>query len=181
MVAFCAIYTVQSILRSTSLFLSDWTLFRLATLQELVYELEKQAETRYPPLRVDDMNAPDAMARQISRGVQVVLQKKKARHVLASGRTGTSQLPITTDTGAFDNPFNDSLVGLQIPQFDDLSNFFSNTDSMANLSTTMDWEFERLLQTSVTPAREPETRWESTGSLGHLDSQFMAFNSYNSS
>jgi hypothetical protein len=68
MVAFCAIYTVQSIK-----YPSDWSLFRLATLQELVAELNKQAAVRHPGYAEDRLTVVDAMSRQISRAIKHVL------------------------------------------------------------------------------------------------------------
>lgn len=44
MVAFCAIYTIQSINHSASPYLSDLSLLRLATVHELIGELEAQAD-----------------------------------------------------------------------------------------------------------------------------------------
>ncbi|OCF41834.1 transcription factor [Kwoniella heveanensis CBS 569] len=128
MVAFCAIYTIQTINHSSSTLqssppsssstgthdqphsqpqsqaqsavnhkhvhnpsdpptLSEWSLFRLSVLQELVAELESQSAARH---RVDhfsggegggagmafsSMNVVDAMARQLSRGIKLVLNK----------------------------------------------------------------------------------------------------------
>lgn len=70
MVAFCAIYIVQSIKHP-----SDWSLFRLATLQELVAELSKQAADRYPVYSDERLTVVDAMARQLSRAIKLVLSR----------------------------------------------------------------------------------------------------------
>ncbi|WVR04388.1 hypothetical protein IAU60_001390 [Kwoniella sp. DSM 27419] len=76
MVAFCAIYTIQTINQLPSIYLSDWSLFRLATLQELVHELERQAADRHQFDRSNSMSVVDAMARQVSRGIRLVLNRK---------------------------------------------------------------------------------------------------------
>lgn len=76
MVAFCAIYIIQSINRPTSQPLSDWDLFRIATLQELVSDLEKQAEARHPPISQDSMTVVDAMAKQLQSGLRVILSRR---------------------------------------------------------------------------------------------------------
>lgn len=75
MVAFCAIYITQSIGRLSlePLVLSDWDLFRIATLQELIGELESQAEARHQLSAPDSMSVVHAMARQLSRGLNVLL------------------------------------------------------------------------------------------------------------
>ncbi|WVQ97772.1 hypothetical protein IAU59_004886 [Kwoniella sp. CBS 9459] len=107
MVAFCAIYTIQTINHSSSTksspsstansvsglnnnpsdpsTLSEWSLFRLSVLQELVAELKSQSAARH---QVDQfssvgagagmgvsMNVVDAMARQLARGIKLVLNK----------------------------------------------------------------------------------------------------------
>ncbi|WRT65953.1 uncharacterized protein IL334_002904 [Kwoniella shivajii] len=77
MVAFCAIYTLQSINRSDPVILSDWSLFRLATLQELVSELEKQAAVRHHIDSANSTSVVDAMARQLSRGIRMVMSRKQ--------------------------------------------------------------------------------------------------------
>lgn len=70
MVAFCAIYTVQSIKSP-----SEWSLFRLATLQELVAELSKQADERHSGYSEDKLTVVDAMSRQLSRAIKHVLSR----------------------------------------------------------------------------------------------------------
>jgi len=75
MVAFCAIYIIQSINRVHSP-LSDWDIFRLATLQELVAELESQAKARHPPTSDSSMSVVDAMAKQLSSGIRMVLSRR---------------------------------------------------------------------------------------------------------
>ena len=79
MVAFCAICTIQSINHSISSHLSDWSLFRLATLQELAAEMESQAAARHQVEVEDSMSVVDAMARQISRGIHLVINWKQTR------------------------------------------------------------------------------------------------------
>jgi hypothetical protein len=75
MVAFCAIYIIQSINRINSP-LSDWDIFRVATLQELVADLESQAKARHPPTSGSSMTVVDAMAKQLSSGIRMVLNKR---------------------------------------------------------------------------------------------------------
>lgn len=77
MVAFCAIYTMQTINFTDQTYLSDWSLFRLATLQELASQLEKQAADRHHVQTSNSTSVVDAMARQLSRGIRVVLCKKR--------------------------------------------------------------------------------------------------------
>nr|XP_019007650.1 uncharacterized protein I206_07665 [Kwoniella pini CBS 10737]OCF46431.1 hypothetical protein I206_07665 [Kwoniella pini CBS 10737] len=84
MVAFCAIYTLQSINRSDVVYLSDWSLFRLATLQELIFELEQQASVRHSVDTGNSMSVVDAMARQLSRGINLILSKKQVGQGLRS-------------------------------------------------------------------------------------------------
>nr|XP_018264996.1 uncharacterized protein I303_03178 [Kwoniella dejecticola CBS 10117]OBR87154.1 hypothetical protein I303_03178 [Kwoniella dejecticola CBS 10117] len=84
MVAFCAIYTLQSINRSDAIYLSDWSVFRLATIQELISELEIQARVRHDVDTENSMSVVDAMARQLSRGVNLILIKKQVGQGLRS-------------------------------------------------------------------------------------------------
>lgn len=76
MVGFAAHYIIQSIKQSPSTRLSDWSVFRLATLLELVAELEKQANGRHQLVDSDTMSVVDAMAKQVSSGIHMVLAKK---------------------------------------------------------------------------------------------------------
>lgn len=75
MVAFCAIYIIQSINRINSS-LSDWDIFRIATLQELVADLDSQAKARHPPTSDSSMSVVDAMAKQLSSGIRMVLSRR---------------------------------------------------------------------------------------------------------
>jgi len=75
MVAFCAIYIIQSINRVNSP-VSDWDIFRIATLQELVSDLESQAKARHRPTSDSGMSVVDAMARQLSSGMRMVLGRR---------------------------------------------------------------------------------------------------------
>ena len=76
--AFCAIYIVQSIKQTPSSHLSDWSVFRLAALQELVHELEKQGEARHRLDAPETRNVIEAMAKQIAGGIRLILSKKTA-------------------------------------------------------------------------------------------------------
>lgn len=76
MVAFAAMYTIQSISRATSLPMdSTYFQFRLDTLQVLVAELERQAAERHPVDNRDSLNSVDAMAKQVARGIRVMLKR----------------------------------------------------------------------------------------------------------
>jgi hypothetical protein len=98
MVAFCAIYIIQSINRINSP-LSDWDIFRIATLQELVADLESQAKARHPPTSESNMSVVDAMAKQLGSGIRMVLNRRS--------------LPIlgSNDDNLFDHqPFGDMVL-----------------------------------------------------------------------
>ena len=77
MVAFCAIHILQAIARpSNSTGLSDWDLYRLAVIQELVGQLQNQAEARHQGVDTTQMSALDAMARQLSLRMRQLLSSK---------------------------------------------------------------------------------------------------------
>jgi hypothetical protein len=78
MVTYCALCIVQSIGNSSSGGLSDWSLLRLATLQELVSLLEAQAAGRHQVPTSTGTNVVDAMARRLSRGIRLVLAKMRS-------------------------------------------------------------------------------------------------------
>ena len=79
MVTFCAIYILQAIARSSdSSRLSDWDLYRLAVIQELVAQLQSQADARYQSLDPTQLLAADAMARQLSLRMRQLLSSKSA-------------------------------------------------------------------------------------------------------
>lgn len=99
MVGFAAHYILQSIKRSPSTRLSDWSVFRLATLLELVAELEKQANGRHQLKNNDTMSVVDAMAKQVSFGIQTVLAKKtSATTPLLNGSTLDSASVVSAST-----------------------------------------------------------------------------------
>ncbi|WWD22586.1 hypothetical protein CI109_107079 [Kwoniella shandongensis] len=79
MVAFCAMYIIQTIINQSTTELSDWSLFRLAIIQELVCELEKQAANRHQIDAPESMSVVGAMARQLSRRIKSVFNKKRRR------------------------------------------------------------------------------------------------------
>lgn len=95
MVAFCAIYIIQSINRINPP-LSDWDIFRIATLQELVADLESQAQARHPPTSESNMSVVDAMARQLGSGIRMVLNRR-----------GIPTLSGEGDNPIFDHGFGD--------------------------------------------------------------------------
>lgn len=115
MVAFCAIYTVQSIKHP-----SDWSLFRLATLQELVAELNKQADARHPGYSEDRLTVVDAMSRQLSRAI---------KHVLSRIRSSMMAVPQLWDSFGLSHEVNqqpmlerqfelDHLINATLPEWD---------------------------------------------------------------
>ena len=138
MVAFCAIYTIQSINLSTSAHLSDWSLFRLATLQELVAELESQASARHPIEHLNSMSVVDAMARQISRGIRLILNKKHTRRSPTSTSHPTTLPPpgISLATGYVDELLPSTS---QIPRFDDI------IGGDGDVASGPEWNLESLL------------------------------------
>jgi hypothetical protein len=123
MVAFCAMCTIQSIHQSP--YDSDWALFRIATLQELVAELERQAGQRHPCRDPDGRTVVDAMAKQIDRAIRMVLNRPR-RHVPATAGVGNDHdalIGLPDLDSLFQGPLHDSF-DLQIPLFDDLSHLF---------------------------------------------------------
>ncbi|WWC88152.1 uncharacterized protein L201_003057 [Kwoniella dendrophila CBS 6074] len=112
MVAFCAIYTLQSINRSDPVHLSDWSLFRLATIQELIGELEQQASVRHHTDKENSMSVVDAMSRQLSRGIKLILTKKQIFKLSSpSSSSSVSQQDLNgqgNEGEAIDNDDNDS-------------------------------------------------------------------------
>ncbi|WVW80435.1 hypothetical protein I302_102417 [Kwoniella bestiolae CBS 10118] len=170
MVAFCAIYTLQSINRCDPIYLSDWSVFRLATLQELVSELEKQAAVRHHIDKENSMSVVDAMARQLSRGIKLVLTKKQlGRQSIPSESSSISlvynpedllsqQPGIEIDVnGIFHQNNNvggniithsippqsqEQLFPVQEPRFDDLTQLLSSNNAIPFIP---DWNLESLL------------------------------------
>lgn len=148
MVAFCALCTLQSINSSTNDYLSDWSLFRLATLQELVALLELQGADRHTTSDKDSMHVVDAMARQLSRSIRSMLRKKKTNNpapISPPSFTAFAGFPaFSNDLQAatvFDvsTPSTSSLgtYPTQAPlQFDDLAMF---TFASSNMPTMADW------------------------------------------
>ncbi|KAH8079615.1 putative transcription factor [Filobasidium floriforme] len=94
MVTYCALCIVQSIGSSPANALSDWSLLRLATLQELVSLLEAQAAGRHQVPTSIGTNVVDAMARRLSREISLVLAKTHTSHH-REPHPSTSRMPIT--------------------------------------------------------------------------------------
>ncbi len=137
MVAFCAIYIIQSINQSTSDYLSDWSLFRLATLQERVAELERQAVIRQTIGAEDSMSVVDAMARQISRGIRLIINRKHTRlpPPLPTGIIeGPDPFGATMPSTSYQDPF-------EIPQGAHFDGLFSDI----SIPTLPEWSLESLL------------------------------------
>ena len=76
MVAFCATFIIQSINQSTSIALSDWALYRIATLQELIKDFEAQSAALHPPENPDWANSVEVVARHLSQCLRLLLCKK---------------------------------------------------------------------------------------------------------
>jgi hypothetical protein len=127
MVAFCALCTIQSISCSPSEFLSDWCLFRVAVLQELVAELESQAAVRHELNGSDSMSVVDAMARQLSRELRLLLCKKSP-----------GNLPADTQFVGL----SDDLAMQQLMQLDDLAQFTGTNNAIPFMP---DWDFASIL------------------------------------
>ncbi|WWC96674.1 hypothetical protein V866_003546 [Kwoniella sp. B9012] len=165
MVAFCALYTLQSINRCDPIYLSDWSVFRLAIVQELISELEKQAAVRHHTDRENGMTVVDAMARQLSRGIKLLFTKKQVgRPPISSDESDASQgqqIPeminqqqgiVMNMDGAiqFNNENtilqthqpNEQQFNAQEPIFDDLTQLLSSTNAIPFIP---DWNLESLL------------------------------------
>jgi hypothetical protein len=97
MVTYCALCIVQSIDSSPANALSDWSLLRLATLQELVSLLEAQAAGRHEVPTSTGTNVVDAMARRLSREIRLVLAQTRSseRH---EPQPSTSRIPVVEQT-----------------------------------------------------------------------------------
>ncbi|WVQ74083.1 hypothetical protein IAR50_003667 [Cryptococcus sp. DSM 104548] len=168
MVAFCAIYTLQSIHLTASPILSDWSLLRLATLQELLACLEIQAAERHGVDTEGSLSVVDATSKQVARGIRNLLGKKA---IWKSGSRGSFR---DSDDGDYHgsprqshtihsqpDPYATSTSAhsqVHIPPsgapswpasnnpFDDLTQFmFASTDG--SLPFMGDWDFEGLLPT----------------------------------
>lgn len=124
MVAFCAMCTIQSI--HFSPYDSDWALFRIATLQELVSELERQAGQRHPCRDPEGRTVVDAMAKQLHRAISMALDRPRRQAPLLQD----DQLP---DFGDLFAPVNDPCE-LQIPLFDDWSHFFGTGSGLPDMA-----------------------------------------------
>lgn len=91
MVAFSALFVVRAIGSTSSDVLSEWSLFRLATLLELVHELERQALARYQA-DASEMSVVHAMARQLSREIRLLLRRKSTGGIKFSPASTTGSL-----------------------------------------------------------------------------------------
>lgn len=151
MVAFCAIYTIQSIYHSASPYLSDLSLLRLATVHELIAELEAQAEARHVVDIPGYFSVVDAMARQLSRNMRMLLSKKEiyqAPHSETS-ETHSSTYDLhanSTHTHSRPHHLQDDhhYTDDQFPQFDEFAQFMFTTDD-GGLPFMGDWGLEGML------------------------------------
>nr|KIR44715.1 transcription factor [Cryptococcus bacillisporus CA1280] len=151
MVAFCAIYTIQSINHSASPYLSDLSLLRLATVHELIAELEAQAEARHVVDIPGYFSVVDAMARQLSRNMRLLLSKKEiyqAPHPETS-ETHSSTYDLhanSTHTHSRPHHLQDDhhYTDNQFPQFDEFAQFMFTTDD-GGLPFMGDWGLEGML------------------------------------
>lgn len=153
MVAFCAVYLIHSMDRACNVSLSDWSLFRLATLQELVCELETQAAARHQVSLPNSMSVVHAMARQISRAIRSVLQRhrQRAHEPLSStfidNSTAILQDPFVDGVTHPDQHLHQQTINQQVDDFAWPSNL---------VPFLPDWNLENLFSTPVLP-------WETTG------------------
>jgi hypothetical protein len=106
MVTYCALCIVQSIGSSPANALSDWSLLRLATLQELVSLLEAQAAGRHQVPTSTGTNVVDAMAQRLSRELRLVLAKTRSseRH---KTQPSIPRIPVVEQTVHQDWPNGD--------------------------------------------------------------------------
>lgn len=93
MVTFSALFVIQAIDSEPTEVLSDWSLFRLATLRELVDQLKIQANLRHST-EAAKMSVVDAMARQLSRAIKHLLGRKRTTQP-------PSPLPIVASSSSF--------------------------------------------------------------------------------
>ncbi|WVQ79664.1 hypothetical protein IAT38_001764 [Cryptococcus sp. DSM 104549] len=176
MVAFCAIYTIQSINHLASEYLSDWSLFQLATLQELILELEAQAAERHPTDSPRSMSVVDAMAKQLSRGIRILLSKKRTGQPPQSVTSEMNLPPLLDHEGA---QAQDLLATPQLLQFDELSQFmFSNggTNGFGNgtgglpMGFMPEWNLDGMLPDMGFPSMDMYSGDGGQGSRGgHAD------------
>ncbi|ODN85654.1 transcription factor [Cryptococcus wingfieldii CBS 7118] len=155
MVAFCAIYTLQSIHLTASPFLSDWSLLRLATLQELLSCLETQADERHGV----DTEGSLSVVEQVARGIRNLLGKKQIWRGGSRGSFresedgeyyGLSQAhnlqpdPYATSNNHTHNQSTNAPSWPTNSTMDDLTHFlYAATDG--SLPFMADWDFEGLL------------------------------------
>ncbi|WVO25131.1 uncharacterized protein IAS62_006520 [Cryptococcus decagattii] len=151
MVAFCAIYTIQSINHSASPYLSDLSLLRLATVHELIAELEAQAEARHVVDIPGYFSVVDAMARQLSRNMRLLLSKKE---IYQAPHSETSETHYSTydlhanSTHTHSRPHHlqddHHYIDDQFPQFDEFAQFMFTTDD-GGLPFMGDWGLRGML------------------------------------
>jgi hypothetical protein len=167
MVAFCAIYIIQSINRPSDVPLSDWDLFRLATLFELTGELELQAAARHPPQSPADMNVVDAMARQIRRGLDLVMQSRQVRFVDPSDfwqNAAEEAGLVSHDIPLFaENTYNPTRAPPPAPDMDVTQSDFAPTDAfMSSGNNAMpfiaNWDLQSLLPDMGMPWHDASTQ-----------------------
>ena len=151
MVAFCAIYTIQSINHSASPYLSDLSLLRLATVHELIGELEAQADARHAVDSPGYFSVVDAMARQLSRNMRLLLSKKEIYHAPHSETSVTHSSTYNPHTNFIHtHPHLHHLqdphhyTNNQLPQFDEVPQFMFTADD-GGLPFMGDWGLEGLL------------------------------------
>ncbi|ORY25458.1 putative transcription factor [Naematelia encephala] len=163
MVAFCAIYVIQSINHSFSAGLSDWSLFRLATLQELVGELESQAKARHELDTPSSMSVVAAMARQLSRGIRRVLEAKRTDQPTALETTEPHATVLDQITGS---RTSEAIAETQPSSLDDLGDFMFPNDSMPFMP---EWNLENVLPDMTFP-------WETNHGLDFAGLPVFTFN-----
>ncbi|KAK4688960.1 hypothetical protein P7C73_g1146, partial [Tremellales sp. Uapishka_1] len=113
MIAFCAIYIIQSISRSSSSGLSDWSLFQLGTIEILIEELQIQAKARHQGEDPGRMSVVDAMSRQLSRRLNTLL---------AEARPMDTSSPVTLETA-----YHRCVADLGLEDTDESAKAFGNS------------------------------------------------------
>ena len=129
MVAYCALFIVHAIESSASELLTDWSLFRLAILLELIAELERQAAVRHHSNSAS-MTVVDAMAQQLARNIRILLKKKSTRPQSATVSSVSPRYTSSREMRYYDNPGDFT---------------FGNTDMPFGL----DWDIENTLTTTA--------------------------------
>jgi hypothetical protein len=135
MVVYSALFVVQAMESTHSEYLSDWNIFRLSILLELVTDLQKQARDRHA-CDLSNMSSPDAMSRQLSRAIRLLLRHKSTG---SPPKQTNEPLPFASTAFPQVTPTSD------VPVFEDFAGFtFGNTA----LSFETDFSIDNFLSSS---------------------------------